>query len=113
MNFRKGNILHVSIFLIAVLFSCSDEDSTPKPTTDGLIAYYDFEGTSIDKAGDFDGTDNSIGYESVHRGEHSTVAGFGGVESFIELSNPFDLEHKTITFLVSAVKSNNGVRLIY
>lgn len=100
------------IFLLVVL-SCKEESVIPKPTEDSLISYYSFEGNSNDIFGSNDGLSNEMNYSYLTKENNEMVAEFDGLTSYIDLSNSFDLENRTISFWFQAKEVPAAGALIF
>lgn len=92
-----------AILAIMAFGSCSDDEKTkkPQPTTDGLIAFYNFNGNSQDRKGSNDGTDTNVTY-AFRDNENEEAAHFTGDNSFVDLPDDFDFDDKTIALSFSA-----------
>lgn len=92
-------------FVISVtFFSCSEDnhkDNDPQAPSEGLIAFYDFNGNSQDRKGSNDGTDTNVTY-TFRDNENEEAAHFAGDNSFIDLPDDFDFEDKTVALSFSA-----------
>lgn len=95
----------LSSFVISVtFFSCSEDnhkDNDPQAPSEGLIAFYDFNGNSQDRKGSNDGTDTNVTY-TFRDNENEEAAHFAGDNSFIDLPDDFDFEDKTVALSFSA-----------
>ena len=97
------NLLFSFIVLLTCL-SCGEGNEKPKtegPTTEGLVAYYNFNGNSQDQEGTNHGENTDVTYTFVDD-ENDEAVHFSGSNSFVDFPDDFDFEDKTIAFSFSA-----------
>ncbi|HMV11023.1 MAG TPA: LamG domain-containing protein [Cyclobacteriaceae bacterium] len=93
-----------SFIILVTIFSCSENDNKDndlQAPSDGLVAYYNFNGNSLDREGSNDGTDTNVTY-TFRDDENKEAAHFAGDNSFVDLPDDFDFEDKTIALSFSA-----------
>ena len=106
------------LILLAIAFiSCGGDDpKVPQPTTQGLVAFYAFEGNTNDKVGDYDAIPpigTSLTYSSF--GKNKKAVNFsGGNENYAVIDEPFDYEYKTVCFWFKAdvITETRGMILV-
>jgi hypothetical protein len=84
-----------------------------RPTQEGLVAYYPFEGNAMDIAGENNGVEHNVEYLSSTYTLSDQVIAFNGVNSYVDLRNGFDYEKTTISLWFNALKINDVVGIIY
>ena len=84
-----------------------------KPTEDGLISYYPFDGNTNDVIGPNDGTGNDVVFIQGPGIIDKQFLLFNGSSSYVDLSNPFDLEVKTISIWFNNLKADTQYEIIY
>jgi hypothetical protein len=101
--------------LCLIIVSCDDskEPSAVKPSTDGLVSYYKFQGNSEDSFGENDGTDFNALYSKKVPAKSEKVLALNGVNSYIDLTTPFDYESMSISVWFNAHEIESVFDLIY
>ncbi|HEU5292430.1 MAG TPA: LamG domain-containing protein [Cyclobacteriaceae bacterium] len=97
------SIFLVSIFLL--MLSCTASTITQnksKPSDEGLIAYYKFDGNPSDSKGSNNGSSYRMRYLAFDKRNTQGIAEFDGSNSYINLPNKFDFRDRTISFWVRA-----------
>lgn len=107
----------LACFLILVsVLSCKDDNdpknNDPQPPTEGLVAFYNFNGNSHDQAGTNDGTDTNVTY-TFRDYENDKAVHFSGSDSFVDLPDDFDFEDRTIALSFSAETITSTRSVLY
>lgn len=84
-------------------------DTCAKPV-EGLVAYYDFEGTLRDQVGQHDGAGYNIGY--ITEGNNKALM-FSRPGNYVKLGNSYDYRSRTINLWFKAVNVTNSLGVIY
>jgi hypothetical protein len=115
----KTKRIHLCLKLIAIsvifLMACEREicETCGDIPTDGLVSYYVFQGDANDNVGSNHGIENNVEYFENIPMSPNKVLMLNGVDSYVDLENPFDFEVMTISLWFNALDFESIFDLIY
>jgi len=99
--------------IVMFLLSCRKEQLDEEPTQNGLVSYYNFQGNTDDDFGDIDGTGINVEYITDASQSENQFLKLNGVNSYVNLTIPFDFESRTISLWFNVTESESDFGVIY
>ena len=93
----------ITVILALLLCSCA-----PKISQNGLVSHYAFDGNAEDLMGKNHGKGENVRYESKKGKSKDKVVVLNGVDSYVDLTTPFDYEEITISLWFKVNRFDNA-----
>lgn len=105
--------LLVLLSIVMFLLSCGKEQPDEEPTQNGLVSFYNFQGNANDDFGDNEGTGMNVEYVTDVSHSENQFLKLNGINSYVNLSIPFDFESRTISLWFYVIESGSDLGVIY
>ncbi len=108
-------LLQLLVLIGLLLISCERDkcESCDDLPSEGLVSFYDFQGTANDFLSNNDGTGYNVVYLENIPNSSNQVIMLNGFSSYVDLRNPFDYERMTLSIWFNAGYFENIYDLIY